>query len=264
MEGAEAGEKPAAAAAAQKQVDQGLERAAANLAAREQQLRRDRDLAEAIAELAKDQQAAREAIAQAAEHLEQLAQANPLGPMPPAGEGQPMGEGKPMGDGQPMPSGPMPPASAAPHADARPSQGCGNARASDSAVRPSCNKRPVKELPKSRGKMKSLTNRFAKAWKQLRVSRLRPPSRPPKPLPPRTVSQCPARVSPANRCPEKGNRASPVSQCPVKANPVNRDSPVSPALPVSLANLADNLGSQVSLANRWRRPAVRTRHRFRS
>jgi hypothetical protein len=50
-----------------------MERAASNLAAREQQLRRDRDLAEALAELAKDQQAARDEIAKAAEMLEQAA-----------------------------------------------------------------------------------------------------------------------------------------------------------------------------------------------
>ena len=66
-----------------------MEQAAANLAAREQQLRRDRDLAEALAELAKDQQAARDAIAQAAEQLEHAA-------------GEPMGEGQPAGEGQPQ------------------------------------------------------------------------------------------------------------------------------------------------------------------
>ena len=49
-----------------------MEQAQANLAAREQQLRRDRDLAETLAQLALDQQAAHEAIGQAAEQLEKL------------------------------------------------------------------------------------------------------------------------------------------------------------------------------------------------
>ncbi|HUE73665.1 MAG TPA: hypothetical protein VMP01_22495 [Pirellulaceae bacterium] len=72
-EGAIAGEVARQAAEAMEAVKNNLERAAANLAAREQQLRRDRDIAEALAELAQEQQAARDAIDQAAEQLAQMA-----------------------------------------------------------------------------------------------------------------------------------------------------------------------------------------------
>jgi hypothetical protein len=53
-----------------------LEQATANLAAREQQLKRDRDLAHLLAEFAEDQQEARDAIVQAAAELEQMKEAD--------------------------------------------------------------------------------------------------------------------------------------------------------------------------------------------
>jgi hypothetical protein len=72
MLGAQAADDAAQGSHAADAVKRNLERAAANLAAREQQLRRDRDIGEALAELAKQQQAAREAIAQAAEQLGEM------------------------------------------------------------------------------------------------------------------------------------------------------------------------------------------------
>jgi len=70
--GAQTGSQRSQTAQAQKDVAQKLEQAEANLAAREQQLRHDRDLAETLAQLAQDQQAARDAIAQAAAELEKM------------------------------------------------------------------------------------------------------------------------------------------------------------------------------------------------
>jgi hypothetical protein len=63
----------AAASQAGEQYEQKLGEATASLAAREQILRRDRNLAETLAELASQQQQARDAIREAAEQLEQLA-----------------------------------------------------------------------------------------------------------------------------------------------------------------------------------------------
>lgn len=58
----------------QPEVVRGLERATASLAAREQELKRDQDIAMAIAELAKEQQAARDQIANQAAKLEKFAE----------------------------------------------------------------------------------------------------------------------------------------------------------------------------------------------
>lgn len=66
-------------------VQRGLERATASLAAREQELRRDQEIAAAIAQLAKEQQAAREEISKQADQLEQLGQTPPPPPTPDAG-----------------------------------------------------------------------------------------------------------------------------------------------------------------------------------
>jgi hypothetical protein len=74
---------PAAAARAEQAVEQQLERAAANLAAREQRIAQDKAVAQALKELARDQQKAAEDIAAQRERLEALAQADeaPTKPM---------------------------------------------------------------------------------------------------------------------------------------------------------------------------------------
>lgn len=68
----------------QPEVTRGLERATASLAAREQDLRRDQEIATAIARLAQDQQAARDQIAQQSAKLEHMADAPSPGQTPPA------------------------------------------------------------------------------------------------------------------------------------------------------------------------------------
>lgn len=70
--------EPADAARAQQAAQAQLARAQANLAAREQRVRRDKAIAQALAELAKSQQQAADEIAAQRAALEQLADANPM------------------------------------------------------------------------------------------------------------------------------------------------------------------------------------------
>jgi len=74
-----------------KDVQRGLERAVASLAAREQQLQRDKDIAETLTQLAMQQQQARDEIAKQADMLKRLAKDSPQPPAasptpPPAAE----------------------------------------------------------------------------------------------------------------------------------------------------------------------------------
>jgi hypothetical protein len=66
-------QQPAQGSQAQQQVQQSMERAAASLAARQQQIQRDRDIAEAIGQMTEQQQQARETITEQAANLESFA-----------------------------------------------------------------------------------------------------------------------------------------------------------------------------------------------
>jgi hypothetical protein len=106
-QGSQAGASPKQAVEAAGEVQSNLQRAAADIAARQQQVRRDQEAAQAIADAALRQQAARDAIAELGEALLKASAVAAVAPSPSSPDETAIGQGSPTAaDGQAPPPTP--------------------------------------------------------------------------------------------------------------------------------------------------------------